>query len=162
MHSNRPSVTSGPRQNLETSCLIDTKQYQLTTHFKLLDENMFPFQCDYKAQWASPDYCIVIALEYTTGNSTNVKNFVSDVDASWEAEEWNFFHKIFTVDADLSIADHVVLHVKGPRAGVSILMDQVNLHEYRPPNYSCNQLVKNSKAQVITLCFNILGICISL
>lgn len=148
MHTNRPSLSSGPKQELETSCFIETKTYQLSTHFKLYDENMAPYACNIDAVWGADDYCIVMALEYDIGTTTQILNFVSDVTAPWRADEFNFFHKIFTANAELAVADKIDLHVKGPRAGVSILMDEVKLHEYVEPELSCTQLVRNPSAAV--------------
>merc|ERR1712194_765237 len=46
-----------------------------------------------------------------------------------------------------SIADEVILHVKGPRAGITILMDEVKLRKYVDAESSCTQLVKNPNAE---------------
>lgn len=146
MHKNRPTYYSGLRQPLDTSCFVETKEYQLSTFFKLFDENMFPYQCDLNADWGSPDFCIVVAIEFYIGEEMHVINLLSDTTSDWVSDEWYFFHKIFTASADLSIADSAKILIKGPRSGVSILMDEVHLHEYHEPPGSCTQLVKNSVA----------------
>ena len=155
LHSQRTHMGSGLRQDLATHCLVEGKMYQLTTHFKLYDENMAPFSCSKAAQWGAEDYCVLLALEYKIGTTTNVINLHSNVHAPWVADEFNFYHKIFHAEAELAIADQVILQVKGPRPGVSVLMDEVKLHEYTLPEPSCTQLVRNPSASVSLSLFDI-------
>jgi len=148
MHKNRPNYISSVKQTLDASCFTETKEYQLTTFFKLFDENMLPYQCDLDAEWGTSEFCVVVAIEFFIGQELHVINLLSDTSAAWVDEDWYFFHKIFTASADLSIADSASILIKGPRSGVSVLMDEVHLHEYYEPVTYCSQLVKNSNALV--------------
>merc|ERR1740124_1222213 len=114
---------------------------------KLLDEEMAPYTCDKKVQYGNPQSCplLEVGLDYTIGSShVHPENIVVD---EWIADDWNEYRAIFTVSNNLALANNTYLKFKGPFAGISIVLDDVQTHIYRPSTVNCNQLIMDTNAE---------------
>lgn len=147
----RTSIYDGVDQYLDSSCLIEGKQYVLTGFFKLLDENRMPFQCDKNAAFGNSKFCIMATLMYNVAGSDRKYNMKDISPTKFEGGQWNYFYNTFTVSAGMSISTDMNLMIRGPRSGVIILMDEINLKEYTPPPSSCQRLITNSEANFQSL-----------
>lgn len=148
LHFNRPSRTSGMKQKIDTSCLVEKKMYQFSAHFQLFNETGGAFYCDCDAKWGDIDYCMILGVHYKIGNAKEkVLYFTNGFPSGWVAEEFNFFSTVVTIPAELSMATEAYIVIKGPRAGVSILSDMIEFKEYTPPTRKCGQMIRNPNAE---------------
>ena len=132
-HKGRNHVSSGPGQVIDTSCLVEGKQYVLTAQVKIVDETFGAYTCDKFASWKDPDFCplFTIWVEEADGKSARF-NLGNDYHKFrlWEENEFNPYHAIFTVDDRLAATNNAYLYLRGPRPDAAMYFTDVSIKEY--------------------------------
>ena len=132
-HKSRTHVSSGPGQDLDLSCLVPGKQYILTAQVKIMDEQFGSYACDKFAIWRDPDFCPIFTIwvNETDGRSARL-NLGNDYPLfeTWQENQFNPYHAIFTVDDRLAATDYAYLYLRGPRPGATMYFTDVELKEY--------------------------------
>ena len=132
-HKGRNHVSSGPGQDLDTSCLVAGKQYILTAQVKIDDEQYGAYTCDKFASWKDPDFCpmFTIYVNETEGKTARL-NLGNDypIFENWQENEFNPYYAIFTVDDRLAATDYAYLYLRGPRPDAALYFTDVSIKEY--------------------------------
>ena len=158
MHVDRPNSNSGPGQdNIDLSCFQVGQSYELKAKIKLVDENGFPYQCEYNSTNTECDKsCPEFTFVYTNGHGQHFLPISNSITNSWIAEEFNEYYAIFEVPPELLSSANAGFYFRGPRAGVGILLDDVILTAYRGNSHlttdaytgPCSSLIISGDADV--------------
>jgi len=130
--SGRNGTNAGPGQAIDTDCLQEGKQYQLTAQIKITNENDGDFTCDKYTEWLDPNYCPLFTLIVMTPDGEAKLNLGNDMITvlEWIEGEWNPYFTLFSVDERLASASTAYLVIRGPRAGINIYFDDVAIVEH--------------------------------
>lgn len=143
-HFGRERIGGGPGCPIDMGCLVVGLSYKFTAKMMLLDENdgNKSIGCTKGSNWKDPDFCPLLSISMQDNND-NVKqlNFENDDPTTFEADKWNYYHAIVTVTEEMAASKHAYFMLKGVRAGVAILMDNVEMNVHREPDQNCNSLV---------------------
>ena len=151
-HFGRTSNGGGPGHMLDLGCLVLGRQYKFTAKFKLLDEdnNNEPYHCRKDVAWGDPLFCPMVAITMIDSNGVpaNAQNYHNEDPTTIIAEEFNNYSAIFTVTEEMATAIEAHILIKGPRAGVATLFDDVEINLYEPPEYGCDEMVPDGDFEV--------------
>lgn len=132
-HNGRNSFIMGPMHELAANCFIAGMRYIFDAKVMLLDENRNYFECDKNNKWVDDKACPLLTFEVQTkeeGGDTNNKMwyyFRNEDRSDWVGEAWNKFHVLFDATDDFTNAVDGKLYIERPRAGLSIMFDEVTL-----------------------------------
>ena len=132
MHVDRPNSNSGPGQeNIDLSCFQLGQSYELKAKIKLVDENGFPYHCEYNSLNTECDNsCPEFVFTYMDDNTEQFLLIPNNITDPWIAEEFNEYYAIFEVTQDFLNSPSAGFYFRGPRGGVGILLDDVVLTAY--------------------------------
>jgi len=151
-HFGRITSGGGPSHLIDLGCLVLGRQYEFTAKFKLLDENnnMAPYHCRNDVAWGDPLLCPIFAITMidSAGNPVNAQNYLNIDPSTIIAENFNNYRAIFTVDAAMATATEARVLIKGPRAGIATLMDDIAINLYEPPEYDCDTMIPSGDFEV--------------
>ena len=134
-HINRATFNSGPGQLLDLPCLQQGKLYEVKAKIKLMDHNGFPFKC--LGNYINDDFScplFTIVVKQPTGDTKYVSKWNDIREVPWYADHFNEFHAIFQVDLDILGGVDAYWYFRGPRADITIALDDVSikLYEHQP------------------------------
>jgi len=127
VHDGRTSYTSGPKQNIDAECLVEGAEYSFKAKVKLEDENGKPFFCNKEAEWKSGFHCIILSIKVSGASETKILNLANENPSLWRETEFNDFYAVFTATKELLAGIDMFFMLRGPRAGVSIIFDEVSI-----------------------------------
>jgi len=150
----RKGTWQGPGQFLDTRCLVEGNQYEISMRVKLLDNDGNPQHCDVNREDINAyDVCprVSLRVRQLAGNRIG-----DPVDVSYayplaltvgpyNKDEWNFIYGVFTVTQSIATADAVFLFVDRARPGVNIVIDDAKMV---PTVHSCAMPVYNTDFEV--------------
>lgn len=126
-HYKRNFFYSGPKQVLEKECLVEGKEFEVNARFKLLNLLGDPIACDKNAPWRDDDYCVLMTFEMALSNGVKRVHVGNNYGAPWVAEEFNSFRARITITKNMVDSKSIFLYFQGPRAGVTILFDNISM-----------------------------------
>ena len=134
-HINRATFNSGPGQVLDLPCLKPGKLYEVKAKIKLMDHNGFPFKC--RGNYVNDDFTcplFTIGVKQPTGVFKFVSKWNDIREVPWYADHFNEFHAIFQVDPVIHEGVNAHWYFRGPRADITIALDDVSikLYEHQP------------------------------
>ena len=155
----REASSSGPGQSFDPSCLELNKIYEVRAKIRLLDENGFPFQCTTLSMYKDGTCPAFTLIADTPTGYDKVITGRNDMKQVWRANEYNEFHFFFSVNEDIKNAVEPYWYFRGPKVGVTMLLDDVSIMKYEnqldddendpfEDAPDCNQLVVNGDAAV--------------
>jgi hypothetical protein len=122
-------------------------QYEFIAYFKLIDElnGNAPFHCNKNAPWGADDFCPLFAITLVDANGQhgNARNYFNLDPSAWNATGFNRYSALFPVDEELATAQEAWILIKGPRAGIAVLMDNIEIRIYEPPEQNCDAIISN-------------------
>ena len=163
-HFGRTSNTGGPSHILDLGCLVVGRQYEFTAKFKLLDEdnNNEPYHCvKTNTPWGDPLSCPLFSISMIDSNGVpvNAQNYQNEDPSTIVADEFNNYSAIFTVTEEMATAIEARIILKGLRAGVATLFDEVEIKLYEPPEYDCDEMISDGDFEVSVFMVNNRGKC---
>jgi len=126
-HFGRNYFWAGPKQFIETSCLVEGDVYEINARFKLLDLVGNPTACDKTAPWKDENYCLLMTFEMELPAGNKRIHAGNMYGQPWIADEFNSFHTRITVTKDMVDASSNFFFFQGPRAGITILFDNISM-----------------------------------
>ena len=162
IHADRPNKNSGPGQeNIDVSCFKLFKRYEIKAKIKLVDENGFPYACNkIPSSSACDTSCPLFKFVHLSNSEEKSLPIPNSITDPWIAEEFNEYHAIFEVTQTFLDSVAPGFFFKGPRAGVSIIFDDVSLTKYEGDlevteivqtdslDGSCSSLITSGDAEV--------------
>ena len=148
-HFDRTSSQSSLVHYLNPECLIEGQHYVFRAQFKLLDEDGNPYECDKSNFLANPEPCIIASLYVELPHGIAPLHIPNKSPTPWKATEWNVYRSDFMINFDFAEADLAELKIRGPKAGITVLMDNASIQTYVKPEIDCHSnFVKNGDAEV--------------
>ena len=144
----------GPKHGLPTECFIQGLRYQLDAKIKLLDENNLPFQCDKEHAWTEEYACPLLTFQLEMGHDNEGVIGVDDMKwlyygnvapGVWNANQWNNFKAYIDANDDIASAMGGYLYIERPRAGVTMIVDEITVSR------DCTTLVVNNNGETGSL-----------
>lgn len=112
------------------SCLEENTLYEVRAKFKLLDENGFPYRCLKLGN--DPLSCPIFNLWTVFADGTPFyKGYINDNKFPCQADEFTEFHALFFLTPDMAHSANLKWHFRGPRAGVTMIIDDVSIQKYK-------------------------------
>ena len=148
-HYSRISPQSSLTHRLNSACLIEGQHYVFRAQFKLLDEDGNPYECDNSNDPANPDPCVIASIYIDLPHGMTPIHLPNKSPAPWNATGWNVYRSDFLTNVDLALAEVTELKIRGPKAGITVLMDNASIQAYVAPSVDCaTQFVKNGNLEV--------------
>ena len=101
-------------------------------------------------KWDHVDTCIYLGV--LVEDSEGIRNWHylgNDAKVAWNKNDWNYFHRAFEITSDMVEATSVTLHIMGPRGGIDIEFDEIEMNHYFFPEMNCNeQMIVNGGFEV--------------
>jgi len=122
----------GIGQYLDTRCMIEGQQYEVTARYRLLNEGDNFITCDVlMKEYSNPVVCprISIRLRHLTGDSIGSKVInkylypIAEALAPVKANEWNFMYGVMTVTAEMANATTAFMWVERYGVGKNMFLD---------------------------------------
>ena len=115
---------------MELPCLELGKIYEVKAKIKLYDQNGFPLRCIGNI-WRDDLSCPIFTIyaKLPSGDWKYISKW-NDMQQGWYADYFNEFHALFQVDTDLLGATEAYWYFRGPRADISIAVDDVSIRLY--------------------------------
>jgi len=146
-HFDRTFHGGGPGHLVDFGCLVIGRQYEFLAEFKLLDElnNNNPVDCRTDVAWGDPEHCPLLSINLINqeGDQMEGINFPNNIPLTWNATTFNQYSSIITVTEEMANAKSAHILIKGPRAGILTLFDNVFIKLYEPPETDCDHLAPN-------------------
>jgi len=143
----RTMVGSGPKLDLNSTCLVEGKRYEFKAQTKLLTADGQPFVCTKSKGYLDPLACPLLGFEFNTNGTKYVKHHSNDDPSIYTANGWNPYRTVFTLTHELATAQKAYFFLHGPAPGIGIIIDRVSMNLYEPPKPNCVQLVSNNNAE---------------
>lgn len=152
--SARTSRYMGPMQEITFECWKEGRTFAVEWKAKLLDESFNPYPCDVSAGPHSE--CPIFTVRYKTATGEYKWKYIDNLDFEpWDKNNFNDFHGLFKVDAEMAGATEAHWYIERPPAGITILVDEVKILEfileadadYKEMSQSCKRLVMNGNAE---------------
>jgi len=140
-HNGRNSFIMGPMHELATGCFIGGMRYIFDAKIMLLDENRQPFKCDKNEKWVDREACPLLTFEIETEEDKKWHYFRNEDTSDWVGETWNRFHVLFDATEDFTNSVDGRLYIERPKAGLSIMFDEVTLSR------DCVTLIHNTDGE---------------
>lgn len=155
MHLDRPNRNCGPGQKIVDKNFFQLyKKFQLKAKIKLINQHGFPYACNNNPTTSACDCaCPELSFVYSSNGVEQYLSIPNSITAPWIAEEFNEYHAIFEVNEAFVNADESSFFFKGPRAGVSIIFDDVSIKEVygmMSATVSPETLIPDSCASLVT------------
>ena len=148
-HVGRSTFNSGPGQVLDLPCLELGKIYEVKAKIKLYDQNGFPFRCS--GNFLRDDLSCPLFTIYAkqpTGEYSFMSKWNDMKEGTWYSDYFNEFHAYFQVDMDLMGATEAFWYFRGPRADISIALDDVSIKLFEhQEDANANTIVKPTGCQ---------------
>ena len=122
----------GVGQYLDTRCLVEGQQFEVTGRYKLLNEADKPIACDIDIkEYSNPNVCprVSIRLRHMTGDyiGSKVHNTylypIAEALAPVKASDWNFIYGVLTVTAEMANASTAFIWVERYGTGKNMMLD---------------------------------------
>ena len=101
------------------------------------------FECDKTHTWVDDKACPLLTFQLEDPNGhKSWKYYGNEVHEPWDKNIWNPFNTFFTITNDIASAVDAYFYIERPRAGISIIIDQVVISR------DCSTLIASSDAEV--------------
>jgi len=129
----RKTYTSGPKQAINTDCLVEGMRYEFKAKIKLEEENGDPFYCSMDAEWKSDFYCVILSIKMKDASGGKILNLANESTDYWDELAFNDFRAVFTATKELVFGDNMFFILRGPKVGVSIIFTEVSIVSHESP-----------------------------
>ena len=91
------------------------------------------------------DACIYFGILVETQEGKRIWHYLqNDAKVPWKKDDWNAYHRTFEITADMLNSRSVTAHIMGPRGGIDIIFDEVEMSNYFKQDSDCNaEMVMN-------------------
>ena len=145
-HYERTSSASSLVHRINPDCLIEGKHYVFRAQFKLVDEDDNPYMCD---KDSDDDPCMIASLYIEHPQGKEALHLPNKSPHEWDESDWNVYRADFIINLDLAEADIIELKIRGPKSGISIIMDNASIQRYVKPEVNCQQqFIRNGDLEV--------------
>ena len=146
----RKRPTHGVFERIRVECFVIGTRLEFKGKFKLGDAAGNPYECNAASKMWSPDSCVYFGILLESYDGKRTWHFLgNDAAVPWQGDDWNSFHRIFTVTEDMATSKYATAHILGPGRDIGIIFDEIELIEYFAPEMDCNgEMILNGNMEV--------------
>jgi len=151
-HFNRTATSSSITHRINPICLVEGKHYILRAQMKLVDNDDNPYACDSSLYSDdNEDPCPIASIYVDLPTGIEPIHMPNKSPHEWNATGWNVYRSDFIINLDLASAQLTEVKFRGPKAGITVILDSVSIVEHTPPTVDCSgDLVMNGNLPVRT------------